>query len=198
MYEKYLKEFITAERDALSLLADGVDASYDGVIDLLAKCEGKIVFFGIGKSGHIGKKLAATFSSTGSPSIFVHAAEARHGDFGMIEKRDVVILLSHSGGTAETTVAVENLKKIGCATVAFCRSADSDLARLCDYKMVYPFTREADRLGVAPSSSTTVQLALGDSVAFTLSALKGFTREDFYKYHPGGALGKALKGERDG
>ena len=77
MYEKYLKEFITAERDALSLLADGVDASYDGVIDLLAKCEGKIVFFGIGKSGHIGKKLAATFSSTGSPSIFVHAAEAR-------------------------------------------------------------------------------------------------------------------------
>lgn len=198
MYEKYLKEFIAVERDSVEKLYESVDDGYDKVVDLLKSCKGKVVFFGIGKSGHIGEKLAATFSSTGTPSFFVHAAEARHGDFGMIEERDVVILLSHSGSTRETSVAVESLKKIGCATVAFCKTADSPLAKSCDYTINYPFDKEADRLGVAPSSSTVVQLVLGDAIALTLSALKGFTRDDFYKYHPGGALGKMLKENSDG
>ena len=197
MYEQYLNEFISAERDAVTELLKSVSDGYDKVIDLLLNCKGKVVFFGIGKSGHVGEKLAATFSSTGTPSFFVHAAEARHGDFGMIEKRDVVILLSHSGGTQETTVAVDNLKQIGCPTVAFCKSADSPLARACDYAITYPFGKEADRLGVAPSSSTTIQLVLGDAIALTLSAVKGFTREDFYKFHPGGALGKMLNKENN-
>ena len=192
MYSELLKEFIAAERGAIDLLYENVGGQYDVIIDLLRSCLGKVVFFGIGKSGHIGQKLAATFSSTGTPSFFVHAAEARHGDFGMIDKSDVVILLSHSGSTQETTAAVDNLKKIGCRTVAFCCGKDSPLSKACDYSVNYPFTREADKLGVAPSSSTTVQLVLGDAIGLTLSALKNFTRDDFYKYHPGGALGKML------
>lgn len=192
MYRDLLKEFIKIERDSINLLLESVNDQYDEVINTLLKCEGKIVFFGIGKSGHIGKKLAATFSSTGTPSFFVHAAEARHGDFGMIEKKDVVILLSHSGSTQETTVAIDNLKKIGCKTIAFCFKEDAPLAKECDLKINYPFIKEADRLGVAPSSSTTVQLVLGDAIGLTLSSLKGFKREDFLKFHPGGALGKML------
>lgn len=198
MYSQLLKEFITAERDAINLLLDGLGSQYDEVIDLLLGCKGKVIFFGIGKSGHIGEKLAATFSSTGTPSFFVHAAEARHGDFGMIEAGDVVILLSHSGSTQETTAAAENLKQIGCKTVAFCCGKDSELSRSCDYRINYPFDKEADRLGVAPSSSTAVQLVLGDAIGLTLSTLKGFTRGDFYKYHPGGALGKMLGGKQRG
>lgn len=193
MYENLLKEFMTAERDAVNKLIESCSDNYDGVIKTLAECRGKVVFFGIGKSGHIGEKLAATFASTGTPAFFVHAGEARHGDFGMIEKKDVVILLSHSGSTQETTAAVETLKRIGCKTVAFCCKADSPLAKSCDLAINYPCESEADRLGVAPSSSTTVQLVLGDAIGLTLSTLKGFMREDFHKFHPGGALGKMLE-----
>lgn len=193
MYADLLKKIMTAELDAVDKLIEQTGAQYDKVIDVLLACQGKVVFFGIGKSGHIGEKLAATFASTGTPSMFVHAAEARHGDFGMIQPQDVVILLSHSGTTNETTSAVPTLKAIGCTTIAFCKSSESELAKLCDLCMTYPFGKEADRLGVAPSSSTTVQLVLGDAIGLTLSALKGFTREDFHKFHPGGALGKMLE-----
>lgn len=193
MYADLLKKIMTAEHDAVGKLIEQTGAQYDKVIDVLLACQGKVVFFGIGKSGHIGEKLAATFASTGTPSMFVHAAEARHGDFGMIQPQDVVILLSHSGTTNETTSAVPTLKAIGCTTIAFCKSSESELTKLCDLCMTYPFEKEADRLGVAPSSSTTVQLVLGDAIGLTLSALKGFTREDFHKFHPGGALGKMLE-----
>ena len=193
MYKDLLTEFMTAEKNAVDELIRQTGKQYDKVIDALLECRGKVVFFGIGKSGHIGEKLAATFASTGTPSMFVHAAEARHGDFGMIQSQDVVILLSHSGMTNETTTAVPTLKAMGCTTIAFCKSSESELAKLCDLCMTYPFEKEADRLGVAPSSSTTVQLVLGDAIGLTLSALKGFTREDFHKFHPGGALGKMLE-----
>lgn len=193
MYKDLLTEFMTAEKNAVDELIRQTEKQYDKVIDALLECRGKVVFFGIGKSGHIGAKLAATFASTGTPAMFVHAAEARHGDFGMIEQRDVVILLSHSGTTSETTSAVASLKNIGCKTIAFCKSADSLLAGECDLAINYPFDKEADLMGVAPSSSTTVQLVLGDAIGLTLSALKGFTREDFHKFHPGGALGKMLE-----
>lgn len=192
MYTDLLKEIMISERDAVNALIDSTDDRYDRVIEAILNCKGKVIFFGIGKSGHIGEKLAATFSSTGTPSMFVHAGEARHGDFGMIEDKDVVILLSHSGTTAETTSAVEVLKKIGCLTIAFCREGDTLLSQSCDLTIDYPFSKEADRLGVAPSSSTTVQLVLGDAIGLTVSTLKGFTREDFGKFHPGGTLGKML------
>lgn len=193
MYQELLKEFMTEERNSVTALIEHTQGQYDDVIETLLACKGKVVFFGIGKSGHIGEKLAATFASTGTPSVFVHAAEARHGDFGMIEKKDVVILLSHSGTTAETVSAVPTLKKIGCKTIAFCASAESALAQSCDLAITYPFETEADRLGLAPSSSTTVQLVLGDAIGLTLSTRKGFTREEFHCYHPGGALGKMLE-----
>lgn len=196
MYKELLKEFIEKERDAVNLLLDSVDEKYNEVIDALLKCKGKVIFFGIGKSGHIGAKLAATFSSTGTPSFFVHAAESRHGDFGMIGKDDVVIVLSHSGTTRETTEAMSGLKAIGCKTIAFCLSKDSKLAKMCDLSINYPFTKEADRLNLAPTSSTTVQLVLGDAIGLTLSTLKGFTREDFHKFHPGGALGHQLEKDK--
>lgn len=193
MYKDLLVEFMEAERNAVNVLIDATEDNFDKVVDCLLHCDGKVVFFGIGKSGHIGEKLAATFASTGTPSMFVHAAEARHGDFGMIEPRDVVILISHSGSTAETLSAVDSLKNIGCKTIAFCAKFDSPLAQACDFAINYPFDKEADRLGVAPSSSTTVQLVLGDAIGLALSALKGFTRSDFHKFHPGGALGKMLE-----
>lgn len=193
MYNDTLKAIMEAERDSVNALIEAVGEQYDEVIELLLACEGKVVFFGIGKSGHIGAKLAATFASTGTPAIFVHAAEARHGDFGMIEKQDVVILLSHSGETAETVSALPILKAIECKTVAFCQAPDSALAKGCDMVITYPFEAEADRLGLAPSSSTTVQLVLGDAIGLTLSAIKDFTRGDFHRYHPGGALGKAME-----
>lgn len=195
MYEKLLKEFVEKERNSINLLLESIDTQYDDVIDAIMNCQGKVVFFGIGKSGHIGKKLAATYSSTGTPSFFVHAAEARHGDFGMIEPKDLVIVLSHSGTTKETTEAIAGLKNIGCKTVAFCKSKDSTLAKLCDLNIIYPFEQEADKLGLAPSSSTTVQLVLGDAIGLAVSSLKKFTKEDFHKYHPGGSLGNMLEKE---
>lgn len=192
MYTELLKEIMISERDSVNALIEATGTRYDNVIDALLNCKGKVIFFGIGKSGHVGEKLAATFASTGTPAMFVHAAEARHGDFGMIEDKDVVILLSHSGTTSETATAVEVLKRIGCLTIAFCREGDTLLSKSCDLSITYPFDKEADRLGVAPSSSTTVQLVLGDAIGLTLSTLKGFTREDFGKFHPGGTLGKML------
>lgn len=196
MYKDLLKEFVKEERDAVTLLLDSINDQYDEVIKTIFNCKGKVVFFGIGKSGHIGEKLAATYSSTGTPSFFVHAAEARHGDFGMIEERDVVIVLSHSGTTKETVEAMTGLKGIGCKTIAFCKSSESELSKLCDLSINYPFTKEADRLGLAPSSSTTVQLVLGDAIGLSVSALKNFSKEDFHKYHPGGSLGKLLEGNK--
>lgn len=192
MYTDLLREIMISERDSVDALIEATGSQYDKVIEALLNCQGKVIFFGIGKSGHVGEKLAATFASTGTPAVFVHAAEARHGDFGMIEEKDIVILLSHSGSTSETSSAVEVLKKIGCLTIAFCREGDTLLSKSCDLSITYPFDKEADRLGVAPSSSTTVQLVLGDAIGLTLSTLKGFTREDFGKFHPGGALGKML------
>ena len=195
MYKDLLKGFIKEERNAVNLLLESVDNKYDAVIDMLLKCKGKVVFFGVGKSGHIGEKLAATFASTGTPSFFVHAAEARHGDFGMIEAKDVFIVLSHSGTTRETVEAMDGLKKIGCNTIAFCKSKEATLAKLCDLAINYPFEKEADKLGLAPTSSTVVQLVLGDAIGLTLSTLKGFTRSDFHKFHPGGTLGDTLEKE---
>ncbi len=192
MYKDLLKEIMVAETESVNALIEATNNQYDEVIDALLACKGKVIFFGIGKSGHVGEKLAATFASTGTPAIFVHAAEARHGDFGMIEDKDIVILLSHSGTTSETTSAVDVLKGIGCKTIAFCREGDTQLSRSCDLSITYPFDKEADRLGVAPSSSTTVQLVLGDAIGLTLSTIRGFTREDFGKFHPGGTLGKML------
>ncbi|MBR5292872.1 MAG: SIS domain-containing protein [Clostridia bacterium] len=190
-----MKRVMQSEGAAIAQMAQFPQGQYDDVVNLLASCKGKIVFMGVGKSGHIGKKLAATFSSTGTPSFFVHSTEACHGDFGMIERQDIAVLISNSGNTREVTQTIPFLKNIGCKTIALTSNIDSDLAKGSDLCLLIPKTREADDLDLAPTVSSTVTLALGDAIACTLSTMKGFNRNDFYKYHPGGALGDSLHKE---
>ncbi len=190
-----IKEVMQSEMQAIATMIENTNGQYDEILKLLYECTGKLVFMGIGKSGHIGKKLAATFSSTGTPAFFVHSAEACHGDFGMIEDKDIVILISNSGNTKEVTGNIPFLNKIGCKTIAFTSNPESDLAKSCMYKLIYPKIDEADHLNLAPTVSSTITLVLGDAIACTLSQMKEFTRQDFYKYHPGGALGDSLSKE---
>lgn len=168
------------------------DAQYCSVIDKIMHLTGRLVFMGVGKTGHIGVKLAATFASLGTPAIFVHATEAMHGDMGMITSEDLVILISNSGETKETLAPLPSLKRIGAATVAFTGQDDSHLAQACESVLTIPVTHEADDLGLAPTSSSTAALMVGDALACTISRLKGFTASDFALYHPGGALGQKL------
>ena len=193
--ETTMKEVMFAEMNAINQMIAEMDGKYEEVLEVLKNCKGKVVFMGVGKSGHIGEKLAATFSSTGTPSFFVHSTEACHGDMGMIEERDVAILISNSGTTKEVVQDLWGLKQIGCKTVAFTSGANSTLANECDYKLIYPKLPEADHLNLAPTVSSTLTLVLGDAIACALSKAKNFTKNDFYKFHPNGALGEKLKGE---
>lgn len=190
-----LKDVMIAERDAITQMIESDTEQYAEICDLFAACKGKIVFMGVGKSGHIGEKLAATFASLGIPSFFVHSTEAMHGDLGMIEPKDIAVLISNSGNTQEVVQNVAPLKNNGVTTVAFTSGKDSKLAELCDYRILYPKCKEADALNLAPTVSSTLTLALGDAIACAISQKKGFTREDFYKFHPNGALGAMLKKE---
>lgn len=193
MYLDMIRNTIKQERDAIQTLLEVVNEQYEVVCKKILECKGKVIFMGVGKSAHIGKKLAATFASTGTPSFFVHATEAMHGDFGMIETEDIVILMSNSGTTNEVTVVIPTLKKIGCSIVGFTSNENSVLAIECDYKLIYPKLEEADHLGLAPTVSSTLMLVLGDAIGCTLSKAKDFNKEDFHLYHPGGSLGKLLK-----
>lgn len=159
---------------------------------LCAGCRGRLVVLGIGKSGHIGSKLAATLASTGSPAFFVHAGEAAHGDLGMICHEDVVIVLSYSGTTAEIVNLLPALQRIGCPLLAITGNLDSPLAKQAAAVLPVVISQEACQLGLAPTASTTAMLALGDALAIALSEEQGFGKEDFALSHPGGALGKRL------
>lgn len=191
-----IREVMEKERNAISEMMAGAER-YKEICDLFLKCTGRLVFMGVGKSGHIGKKLAATFASLGIPAVFVHSTEAMHGDLGMVLPCDIAVLISNSGNTQEVVQNVEPLKRNGVTTVAFTSGEDSKLARLCDYGLFYPKCAEADSLNLAPTVSSTLALVLGDALACYMSNTKGFSREDFYKYHPNGALGAMLKGEKE-
>ena len=196
MYKKSIETVITKERDAINVMLKSLDYNeLDKVIRVIKKTKGKVVFMGVGKSGHIGEKLAATFSSTGTASFYVHCTESCHGDLGMIEQRDTVILISNSGSTKEVTQNIEPLRKIGATLIAFTSKKDSVLAKSCDYQIIYPSLSEADHLNLAPTVSSTLTLVLGDAIGCAISKDKDFTRSDFYKYHPNGALGESLKKE---
>ena len=191
-----IKRVMSEERDAISTMIDNLDyKNIDEIVNILKNRKGKIIFLGVGKSGHICKKLAATFSSTGTPSFFVHGTEACHGDLGMIESNDIVILMSNSGSTKEVTQNIEPIKRIGATTIAFTSKEESKLAKVCDYKIIYPSLKEADKLNLAPSVSSTLSLVLGDAIALTLSESYNFTKENFFRFHPNGALGESLKKE---
>lgn len=189
------KEVMIKERDAITRMIEESDGQYAEVLDLFENCRGKLVFMGVGKSGRIGEKLAATFASLGTPSFFVHSTEAMHGDLGMIEPKDIAVLISNSGNTAEVVQNVEPLKRNGVITVAFTSGKESRLAKACDHALVYPKIDEADALNLAPTVSSTLALVLGDAIACELSQRKNFTKKDFYGFHPNGALGDALKRE---
>lgn len=190
-----LKEVMIKERDAITQMIENTSTQYDDIINLFENCKGKLVFMGVGKSAHIGEKLSATFASLGMPSFFVHSTEAMHGDLGMIENKDIAILISNSGSTKEVLQNVEPLKINGVTTVAFTSNKDSKLAKSCDYAIIYPKIDEADALNLAPTVSSTLTLVLGDAIACELSSRRNFTREDFHKFHPNGALGEMLKKE---
>jgi arabinose-5-phosphate isomerase len=186
------RSVVQIEAAAVAALESRIDASFANACRLLLKCEGRIVVCGIGKSGHIGAKLAATFASTGSPAFFVHAAEASHGDLGMFKPDDVVIGISYSGNSAELMTLIPGIKRLGIPLISLCGESESPLAKASNVFLSTLVEKEACPLGLAPTSSTTATLALGDALAVALLGVRGFTEEDFARSHPGGRLGRRL------
>ena len=183
---------IRMERDALAALAARIDESFANAVNLLAAAEGQVIVSGVGKSGLIGQKIAATFRSTGTPATFLHPTEAMHGDLGLVGPSDVAVFISKSGETDELTPLVEQLKRFGVPIVVLTGAVDSFLARQADVLLDASVIDEACPTTDAPTTSTTVALALGDALAVALLSAKGFRREDFARLHPGGSLGRKL------
>ncbi|MBZ0329066.1 KpsF/GutQ family sugar-phosphate isomerase [Halomonas sp. ANAO-440] len=180
------------EHQAIGALADRLDSHFDHACELMLACQGRVVVTGMGKSGHIAGKIAATLASTGTPAFFVHPGEASHGDLGMITPGDVVLALSNSGETGEVTAILPLLKRMGTPLVSMTGNPESTLARHADAHLSAAVAREACPLDLAPTASTTAALALGDALAVALLEARGFTAEDFARSHPGGSLGKRL------
>ena len=186
------KTVLRREAQALEFLAQTIDDTFLNAVQLLLHCQGRVVVSGVGKSGHIGCKVAATFASTGTPSFFVHAGEAAHGDLGMITRNDVVLAISNSGTTAELLTIVPTIKREGAKLIAMTSAPDSALARYADIHLDVGVRQEACPLGLAPTTSTTATLALADALAVACLQAKGFSADDFARSHPGGALGRRL------
>lgn len=194
MYAKRAKEIFNEEIRELEKLKNSIDATFDQVVEVLYQCRGKVVMMGIGKTGIIAHKMAASFASTGTPSIFVNAAEAVHGDLGMINANDVAILVSNSGATNEILNIIDPLHRLGCTIVAMTGNMDSPLAQRADYALSIHVDTEACPLGLAPTTSTTATLLMGDALMVCLMEMRQFKAENFALYHPGGALGRKLLG----
>jgi arabinose-5-phosphate isomerase len=186
------RRVIRAEIDGLRQLADALDGAFGAALDLCAGAAGRVIVTGIGKSGHVARKVAATLASTGTPAQFVHPAEASHGDLGMIGAGDVIIALSNSGNTAELADIVAYSRRFGIPLVAVSGGRRSTLAEAADVVMALPAAAEACSMGLTPTTSTTMMLALGDALAVALLERRGFSTEDFQVLHPGGALGRRL------
>ena len=186
------KQILRQEAKSIRTLADTLDARFLQAVYRILRCDGTIVVCGIGKSGTVGKKVSATLSSTGSPSHFLHAAEAIHGDLGKIKPNDVVLIFSQSGETEEIVRILPTLRSLRVSIIAVSASEQSTLARNAEIVLPIGQVDEADKHGLAPSTSTTVMIALGDALALTVSERRGFQAEDFAKYHPGGSLGRKL------
>ncbi len=183
---------VATETNAIEQLADRIDAGFAKACRLLLECEGRIVVLGMGKSGHIGGKIAATLASTGSPAFFVHPGEASHGDLGMITAKDAVIALSNSGETEEILTILPIIKRLGVPLITLTGNPASTLGRQSDVALDVSVNEEACPLGLAPTSSTTATLVMGDALAVSLLEVRGFTADDFARSHPAGKLGKRL------
>lgn len=186
------RNVLALEAEALATLAGALDDRFDAAVELLAGCSGRVVVSGMGKSGHVGRKIAATMASTGTPALFVHPGEASHGDLGMIVQGDAILALSNSGETVELSDLVAHCKRFALPLVAIIGRAESSLARDADVALVLPPSPEACPMGLAPTTSTTMQMALGDALAVALLTRRGFTATDFRLFHPGGKLGAKL------
>ena len=189
---KTMAYVLRQEADGIEKVICKLDEKYEKLIEICMKCNGKTILTGMGKSGHVAKKISATLASLGTSSFYLHPAEAAHGDMGMVQKNDVVIMISKSGETVELLQLIHSFKIIGCKMVGlFCRE-NSSLGNCCDLSIVIPIEREACINNLAPTTSTTVTMALGDALAVTLSKMKGFNEREFALYHPQGTLGKQL------
>ena len=186
------KAVLEIEAQALYLAAKTLDESLNAAVALILGIRGKLIVTGVGKSGLIGAKIAATMASTGTPSFFLHPTEALHGDLGMIGRDDAVLAISYSGESEELSSILPHIKRFDIPLIGLTRSAESTLGRYSDVRIPIRIEREACPLGVAPTSSTTLTLALGDALAVCLMEARGFKKEDFASFHPGGSLGKKL------
>ena len=186
------QQVITIEAEALRALAKKLDQNFLKAIDLIVQCPGRVIITGMGKTGIIGRKIAATFSSTGTPSLWMHSAEAIHGDLGQVTANDCLLIISYSGETEETKRLLPLVKKIGAKIIALTGQPKSSLAKMSDVVLNVSVKKEGCPLGLAPMASTTATLAMGDALAACLIERKGFKKEDFAFYHPGGNLGKKL------
>lgn len=188
-------ESIAIEVESVAAMAERIGREFDAAVDLILKRQGRLVVSGLGKSGHVGRKMAATFASTGTVSFFIHAGEALHGDAGMVHEDDTVILISNSGTTAEVCQFARMLRHRDVPIIALTGRVDSELGRVAEVTLDVSVKREADPLNLAPTASTVAVMAMGDALACALMAARGFRDEDFAKHHPGGALGAAARGE---
>lgn len=186
------QQVIEIEQAAVSNLKSKIDDSFARACQIMFKCQGRIVVIGMGKSGHIGGKIAATLASTGSPSFFVHPGEASHGDLGMITDKDVVLALSNSGETSEVTTLLPVIKRINVPLVSMTGNPNSTLSKFADVNLDTSVEKEACPMNLAPTASTTVALVMGDALAVALLETRGFTEDDFALSHPGGSLGRKL------
>ena len=186
------KRTLDVESKALTKLAANLDQKFSNLCEVILRSKGKIITLGVGKSGHIAQKISSTLSSTGSPSYFIHATEALHGDIGVISKNDSVLIFSHSGESKEIIDLIPSLKNIGCKIFSFTGPTESTIAKSTDINISTEVDKEACPLDLAPTSSTTAALALGDALAIALLESRKFSPQDFAKSHPGGKLGKKL------
>lgn len=186
------KEVLNLEASALQNLSDSIDASFSEAVQYIIECKGRVVFTGMGKSAIIASKISASFNSTGTPSLFMHAADAIHGDLGMIQSNDIVICLSKSGNTEEVKTLIPLIKERGNTLIGISADKNSYLGKYATILLETPMEREACPYNLAPTTSTTLQLAMGDALMVAVLNEKAFTEEDFARYHPGGSLGKRL------
>ncbi|MEP2650436.1 MAG: KpsF/GutQ family sugar-phosphate isomerase, partial [Paraglaciecola sp.] len=191
-FKKSALQVLEIERQAIEQLTQYIGDDFTKACELIIACKGKVIVSGMGKSGHIGHKISATLASTGTPAFFMHPAEANHGDLGMLTEQDILLTISNSGETAELLALVPVVKRLGVTIIAMTANVNSTLGKYADVKLCVKVEKEACSLGLAPTSSTTATLVMGDALAVALLDARGFTSEDFAMSHPGGSLGKRL------
>lgn len=192
MIKEKALETLRIETDALQKLLSRIDDEFEAAAKAILACKGRVIVSGIGKSGHVGQKIAASLASTGTPSFFMHPAEAFHGDLGMVTQNDIVLAISNSGETNEMINILPVIRRIGAKIIALCGRRDSTLGKNADFFIDAGVEKEACPLGLAPTASTTAALAMGDALAMALLAARNFTEQDFAVFHPGGSLGRKL------